>query len=144
MTRRQWACWTLAAVAAIALFIQFVPVTRVNPPEVADLDAPPEVRAILRTSCYDCHSNETVWPWYSKVAPTSWLVARDVTEGRRHLNFSKWNKYNPEKVASLRARIVREVGKGDMPPWYYTVKHRDAKLTEAQRTVLTTWTAQAK
>ena len=144
MTRRQWACWTLAAVAAIALLIQFVPVARVNPPEVTDLGAPPAVQAILRTSCYDCHSNETVWPWYSKVAPTSWLVARDVTEGRRHLNFSKWSKYNPEKVASLRARIVREVGQGDMPPWYYTFKHRDARLTEAQRKVLTTWAAPAQ
>ena len=144
MRKPKWTYKALAAVGALAVLIQVIPVSRVNPPVVADLAAPPEVKAILKASCYDCHSNETVWPWYSRVAPVSWLVASDTAEGRQHLNFSSWNQYSLDKQASLRARIAREVGKGDMPPWYYTIKHQDAKLTQGQRTTLASWVAQPR
>ena len=73
------------------------PVDRENPPVTGDIGAPSEVDAILRTSCYDCHSNETVWPWYSYLAPASWLVAEDVEHGREHLNFSEWTSYESGK-----------------------------------------------
>src|SRR5436305_15338897 len=81
---------------AIAVLIQLVPVRRDNPPAplAARLTAPPDVTAILRRSCSDCHSNETVWPWYSRVAPVSWLVANDVHGGRHQLNSSEWNGYS--------------------------------------------------
>ena len=136
--------WGLATLAGVGLAIQLVPVPLANPPVLSEIGAPPEVRAILRTSCYDCHSNEIVWPWYSRVAPVSWLVASDAARGRRHLNFSVWDGYAPEIKAKKLARTVREVAKGDMPPWYYTIKHTDARLTPAQRSLLQTWAAQAK
>src|SRR5450759_484008 len=82
---------TLAGAVVVALgAIQLIPVDRTNPPVQKEMPAPPDVQAILRRSCYDCHSNETVWLWYSKVAPISWLVSRDVRQGRRELNFSDW------------------------------------------------------
>jgi hypothetical protein len=74
---------------ALGILIQLIPIRRDNPPATGSVAAPPEVMSILRRSCYDCHSNETIWPWYSRVAPVSWLVARDVHEGRRHVNFSR-------------------------------------------------------
>ena len=135
---------SLGALVCAGLAIQLVPVPLTNPPVLSDIAAPAEVKAILKTSCYDCHSNESVWPWYSRVAPVSWLVAADAARGRRHLNFSTWDGYPPEIRAKKLARTVREVAKGDMPPWYYTIKHTDARLTPAQRSLLQTWAAQAK
>jgi hypothetical protein len=131
----------LAILAGTGVAIQFIPVSRTNPPVSSDLTAPAEVKAILRTSCYDCHSNETVWPWYSHVAPVSWLVASDTAEGRSHFNFSNWNSYPPQKQGRILAHALREIQRGDMPPWYYTIKHRDARLTPAQRATLEAWVA---
>jgi len=105
----------------------------------ADLAAPAEVKAILKASCYDCHSNETVWPWYSRVAPVSWLVSSDTAEGRGKFNFSTWNRYPADRQAAIRTRIIREVSKGDMPPWYYTLKHTGARLDAGQRALLEAW-----
>jgi hypothetical protein len=119
--------------------IQFIPVSRTNPPVESDIAAPPEVQAILRAACYDCHSNETVWPWYSRVAPVSWLVSSDTAEARGKFNFSTWNRYPAERQAAIKARIIREVGKGDMPPWYYTLKHTGARLDAAQKALLEAW-----
>src|SRR5947207_10994960 len=76
----------------VGVGLQFVPVKGigVNPPERYKLDAPPEVEAILRESCFDCHSNETRWPFYARIAPGSWLMARDVNKGRSRMDFSEW------------------------------------------------------
>jgi len=123
----------------IALAIQFIPVARSNPPANADLVAPAEVKAILKTSCYDCHSNETEWPWYSRVAPVSWLVASDTLRGRRKFNFSNWNTYPSAKQAAILAHTVREIRRGAMPPWYYTIKHGEARLTPETKAVLEAW-----
>ena len=131
----------LAALAAFGLVIQVVPMDRTNPPVQADLDAPAPVKAILRASCYDCHSNETVWPWYSRVAPVSWLVAQDVRSGRRHVNFSTWNRYDAGRRQAVVRRAVKEVQRGEMPPWYYTIKHPDGKLTPEKRAILEAWAA---
>jgi len=128
----------VAALAVAVFAIQLVPVDRSNPPVETDLGAPAEVARILRTSCYDCHSNETVWPWYSHVAPFSWLVASDTSEARGKLNFSTWNRYSPAQRALLMTRLAHEAGR-DMPPWYYTIKHTDARLSDAQRAVLQAW-----
>jgi hypothetical protein len=130
---------TLAGLALFGALIQAVPMPRANPPVESNIPVPGDVQAILRASCYDCHSNETTWPWYSRVAPVSWLVARDVADGRRHLNFSTWNRYPPERQAKFMARIIREVRKGDMPPWFYVIKHADAKLTPERQAALEAW-----
>jgi hypothetical protein len=121
------------------LVIQAIPVPRTNPPVQMDMPAPPEVKAILRTSCYDCHSNETVWPWYSRVAPVSWLVYRDTRAGRRRLNFSTWNNYSADQQAVLLAGSMRRIRNGRMPPWFYTIKHTDGKITPDKLAVLEAW-----
>ena len=89
----------------------------------------PEVAAIVYRSCRDCHTNETVWPWYSRLSPMSWLVANDVREGRAKLNFSRWDIYSPEMSQTRMGEACDEVRKGDMPLRFYTPLHPDAKLT---------------
>ena len=130
-----------AAVALIAL--QFIPIDRTNPPARGQPPASPEVQAILRRACYDCHSNETNWPWYSRVAPASLLMSRDVKEGRREVNFSTWENYDARRRARKLNEIAKEVREGDMPPWYYTPIHPDAKLSAADRELIINWTTQA-
>jgi hypothetical protein len=114
-----------------------------NPPVGGDLDAPPAVAVVLRRACYDCHSNETRWPWYARLAPASWLVAHDVSEGRRELNFSTWGAYTPHARRKKLAKSVEEVDEGEMPPWYYTLVHRDARLDAVERAALRAWAAAA-
>lgn len=127
-------------VAAFAL-IQLVPVDRSNPAVVADLQAPPEVTSVLRASCYDCHSNETRWPWYSRVAPASWLVAHDVEEGRSRLNFSLWGAYDGKRRQRLAEELWEEVEKGEMPLPLYLLAHPGARLSQDETEVLRRWSA---
>ena len=128
-----------AGIAAAFAAIQIVPVARENPPVEEDVAAPSEVASILRRSCYDCHSHETRWPWYSRVAPVSWLVAGDVRDGRRHLNFSRWNRLDDGKRAHALEEIGEVVVKGEMPLRAYLVTHPGAKLTPADVEVLRSW-----
>ena len=125
----------LIGLVVVLVAIQLVPVARTNPPVTATVPAPPEVERILRRACFDCHSNETVWPPQAYVAPASWLVAHDVKEGREELNFSEWG---PEQRKAAK-EIVKEVGKGEMPPSLYVVSHPGAKLGEDDRALLTNW-----
>lgn len=90
-----------------------------------------KTRALAKRACFDCHSNETVWPWYSNVAPMSWLVQHDVDEGRAMLNFSEWSR--PQEEAHESAEAVEE---GEMPPSVYTPLHPEAKLNAADRDAL--------
>jgi hypothetical protein len=124
------------------VLMQFVPVDRSNPHASSGPVAPPETEKILRTSCFDCHSNETKWPWYSRVAPASWLVARDVNEGREHLNFSEWNRLPPADRAEHAEEIAETVTENEMPLWFYVPLHRDAALTTAERATLMSWARQ--
>jgi hypothetical protein len=133
-----------AILVVVFVAIQFVPVNLTNPPVEYDMPAPPDVKAILKVSCYDCHSNETVWPWYSKVAPISFLLANDAEEGRQKLNFSTWTRYTPEKQSRLIAEANDEVREGGMPPWYYVIKHSEAKLSLEKRKVLEIWAASSQ
>jgi hypothetical protein len=126
------------------ILIQWVPFGRdhTNPPVVAEPNwASPQTRDLAKRACFDCHSNETVWPWYSNIAPVSWLVLRDVEEGRGVINFSEWN-------ASGSARSGREgrgggqeiaevILEGKMPPLQYLPTHPDAVLSQAERQQLT-------
>ncbi|HXH07618.1 MAG TPA: heme-binding domain-containing protein [Vicinamibacterales bacterium] len=131
--------WPLLAILAALAAIQLVPVDRSNPPVETEVPAPPEARAVLRRACYDCHSHETVWPWYSRVAPVSWLVARDVREGREHLNFSTWNRYGTKQQVKHLKESWEEVAEGEMPPWFYLPVHWDAVLSQEDRAVLRRW-----
>lgn len=125
--------------AAALLAIQLVPIARTNPPVESDVEAPPEVKALLRRACYDCHSHETAWPAYSRIAPVSWLVASDVSEGRGELNFSRWGALDAAARAKLAKKIPEEVGEGEMPPLSYRLVHPHARLTDAERVQLESW-----
>jgi cytochrome c len=99
-----------------------------------------EAKAILDRACLDCHSDETRWPWYSSIAPASWLVERDVLEARKQLNFSRWPEYGSEGERQLLGLIGEYVEAGVMPPGHYRLMHPEARLTAAERDLLTEWT----
>ena len=130
---------TVMAMAIAFLAIQFIPVNLSNPPIETEITTSPEIKAILKRACYDCHSHETVWPWYSQVAPISWLLAWDVTEGREELNFSTWNRYDSKKIGKIMKEMVEEIEEGDMPPWFYLPLHPEARLTASDRKLLIPW-----
>jgi hypothetical protein len=128
------------AVCALALAAaQMVPVQRTNPPVVTEVDAPAAVMSILRRACYDCHSNETRWPWYSRVAPTSFLVARHVKKGRGELNFSEWPILDFEGQSLEFGDIRDVVSQGKMPLRSYTWIHGDAILSQEDRDAILEW-----
>jgi hypothetical protein len=129
----------LLLVLAAALGIQLIRVERTNPLVEQEPVVPLEVKDVLRRSCYNCHSHETVWPWYASVAPASWLIVRDVNEARAHLNFSRWNLLNPKDRLHMMREIWNEVDAGHMPLWYYLPLHPDAKLTEQDISTLRGW-----
>jgi hypothetical protein len=101
--------------------------------------APANVLATLHRACYNCHSHESIWPWYSYVAPVSWLVAWDVHEGRRHLDFSTWSDYAPKDKLKKLAGISTLVQEKDMPPWYYLPLHKEAALGADDIALLSEW-----
>ena len=132
--------YTTAVVMTAALVAaQFVPATRTNPPVQSNLVAPLPIAATLRRACYDCHSNETRWPWYSGVAPVSWLIVRDVNFGREEVNFSKWGSYYPRTRRRKLQWMGRALHEKEMPPWSYRLMHPGARLTEADRAGLLSW-----
>jgi len=137
MPRRRFRRWILilgVAVFGLALVIQLVPYGwhHPNPPVTADAPWPSDAaRRIAVTSCYDCHSNETDWPVYSYVAPMSWLVRKDVEDGRDELNFSTWDEDDNDADDA-----VETIESGSMPPRRYTLIHRDASLSSEEKAVL--------
>jgi hypothetical protein len=134
---------TALVFVGLLVVIQLIPVSRDNPPPAggprAAIAAPAPVISILRRACADCHSHDTVWPWYSHVAPVSWLVASDVHEGRRHLNLSEWAGYTPADKLKKLALLSTEVQEGEMPLWYYLPLHPLARLTPEDVSTLMTW-----
>jgi hypothetical protein len=116
--------------------IQLIPVWlwQTNPPTQSQLTwSDPQTRTLVQRACYDCHSNQTTWPWYSKVAPVSWLVTWDTVRGRNHLNFDNWNAQVQREPSRLARQVEREVSSGDMPPSYYLWMHPNAKLTPQEQ-----------
>ncbi len=116
----------------ILLVIQLIPYGRNhnNPPVVSEPNWDSQLtRALVKSTCFDCHSNETIWPWYSKIAPASWLVYRDVVEGRQRVNFSNWNRAQLEEPGELTS-VIRE---GEMPPLQYILIHASARLSAGQK-----------
>ncbi|NOX84784.1 MAG: heme-binding domain-containing protein [Chlorobi bacterium] len=131
---------------AIFLIIQFIPsgrpeVKKDNPKDLlANNIVPDEIANMLKTSCYDCHSNETVYPWYAYVAPVSWLVSRDIRKGHEKLNFSEWENLNKIKKAEHLDSMSDELESEEMPLPIYLLMHSNAKLTPEQRQTLIDWT----
>lgn len=122
----------VGGIAALIVATQFVPVDRSNPTVAREIKWNSDrTRDLAVRACYDCHSNETSWPWYSRVAPVSWLVAHDVSEGRGHLNFSEWDKPNDEAQ-----EIIEVVEDGQMPLRKYELLHPEARLSAEERETL--------
>lgn len=122
----------LGIIVLTGVAIQFIPYGRnhTNPPVVAEPQWDrPSTKALFTRVCANCHSNNTTWPWYSSVAPVSWLVQRDVDEGREHFNVSMWGSQKVNKGGDA----AEEVQEGEMPPWFYVLGHPEAKLSETEK-----------
>jgi hypothetical protein len=123
--------WVIIALVVIGLLIQLIPLPdRGNNPAVVSEPAwdSPQTRLLVKQACFDCHSNETVWPWYSYVAPVSWLVYNDTMEGRSRMNFSDWASRHPDLQ-----EIIAIIQEGEMPPAVYLPMHPGARLTDAEK-----------
>jgi mono/diheme cytochrome c family protein len=134
MMLRKITLWSVGILLALFVVIQFLPLagTKTNPPVLSEPNWDSEQTQVLaQRACYDCHSNETTWPWYSNVAPVSWLVINDTNEGRAVLNFSEWGLGNEE--AEEAANTVQE---GTMPPRIYLTTHASARLSAQEKAQL--------
>lgn len=124
------------------VIIQFFPIDKTNPPLNSGMDflkiknTPPEIAQIINTSCYDCHSNETKYPWYSSISPASWFLKNHINEGRKHLNFSIFATYESKRQIHKMEECIKMIEKREMPLESYYIGHQDAKLTDNQRTEL--------
>ncbi|MCB9315099.1 MAG: heme-binding domain-containing protein [Lewinellaceae bacterium] len=133
------------ALLGILVVIQFMRPNRTNPPVDPALDIqqvlqpPADVYAILKDACYDCHSNETQYPWYSQIAPVSWWLVNHIEEGREHLNFSTLGTLALEDRAEIMEEAAEAVQKGEMPLSSYTWTHPAARLSATQRDLVVTW-----
>lgn len=121
--------------------MQFIRPTQQNAKVVNELEieAKPEIMKIFKTSCYDCHSNKTKWPWYSQVAPFSWIISSHVEDGRKALNFNLWKEYDEQKQKDKLKAIYKKIYAA-MPLKSYTRFHDEAKLTKEQRKMIRDWT----
>jgi hypothetical protein len=141
-----WFSRGILLMAVVFVVIQSIRPARTNPPVdpghelIVMMPVNAAVAATLQRSCYDCHSNKTVWPKYSHVAPASWLVAYDVRQGRRTMNFSDWASYTPQERQKLLGAICKEVSEGEMPGLPYSLLHPDSKLSLVQVQQVCEWT----
>ncbi len=139
--------WLPVVVVVVLIGLQFVRPAKTNPAVdqsqtiYANLQVPPQVAAILDRSCQDCHSNTTRWPWYSNVAPLSWLIVEDVNDGRQQLNLSEWSRYDKRRAGNKLEEICEEVKSGAMPIWSYAQIHRSDKLSPEDVKMLCDWSA---
>lgn len=146
----KWMRWIVGGIGVLvilALLIQVIPYghNHTNPAVVQEPNwNSPQTREIAKRACFDCHSNETVWPWYSNIAPVSWLVYRDVIEGRQHINFSEWDVHptlpadeGEGEQHQHGPEVFKEVLEShEMPPGTYLLMHPEARLTDQERQIL--------
>ena len=137
--------WILLILIVFVILIQFIRIDKNNPEVIKANDfiylknPPQEISHILKSSCYDCHSNETKYPWYTNVAPVSWWIKHHITEGREHLNFSEWNSYPKKKANHKLEECYEQVEIDEMPVYSYTLLHPEAKLTPGDKEKLMRW-----
>ena len=142
--------WIAIILFVVFVGIQFVRPALTNPPVdesqtiLARAKVPPDVAAILDRSCRDCHSNKTVWPWYTHVAPVSWWLKNHVDHGRKDLNLSEWGKLPADRQDRKLRQICDEVQDGNMPLASYLPMHPAAKLSDQDKKILCDWTDQER
>lgn len=132
-------------IVIVVIAMQLIQTEKTNPvtPKELEIKAEPEVMAILKKACYDCHSNEVKWPWYSHVAPFSWTINKHVKHGRAALNFSTWEEYSKEKKQKKLKEIYR-TAYASMPLGSYIYFHEEADITRDERSILRAWTGVRK
>lgn len=146
--------WSVLAVAMLLALAGFQLVRPAAPVAVLPGDrpmsdhvaVPDRVAALLREACFDCHSDETRWPWYSRVSPISWVIARDVRHGRSNLDFSRWST-DPDREPTPDQRLrwmCRDIRERTMPPRLYLVAHPSARLTPEEEDAICAWTDRAR
>ena len=138
----------LLVLLGVFVIIQIIPANRPQNENPGDYDffeannVPDNIEQLIRSSCFDCHSQEVKYPWYSYVAPVSWIVSRDVRMGRTHLDFSKWNKLEKRDRIKMASEIGEEVEEGTMPMAIYILMHAEADLSQEQRESILVWSEQ--
>jgi hypothetical protein len=141
-----WKKILLIGIGAVIILLQLFPgsrpeVRKENPHDLLlNNDVPDTIASLLRVSCYDCHSNETYYPWYAYVVPVSWLLNKDVRVGRKNVNFSEWESYDKMDKAKILTDIADEVEEGAMPLPIYLLMHPAAKRTADERELIVDWT----
>jgi hypothetical protein len=140
----------LLAILIVLIVIQFIQPARnksrqVLPTDMATMYKMPDtVQAVLKTTCYDCHSNNTNYPWYTYVQPVGWLLANHIRNGKEELNFSEFGSYTARRQRSKLKAIANQVKDGDMPLYSYTMMHKDARLTREQKKLIIDWAQKTK
>ncbi len=132
-------------ILSILIFMQFFQIDKENKKldKTLEIKAPDNIMTMLKDACYDCHSNQTKWPWYSNIAPFSWAIDTHVKDGRKALNFSTWEEYSPEEKKKKMKEIFR-TAYASMPLSSYIKFHEEADLTREQRTQIRDWTGVKK
>ena len=130
--------------------IQFIPTTR-NQSEVVPKtdfmlvnDVPNDIKNKLQVSCYDCHSNNTIYPWYNKVQPVAWFLEDHIKEGKAELNFNEWDDYSNRRKNSKLKSIINQIVNGEMPLWSYTLIHKNALLSTGEKELIIGYMKQIK
>ncbi len=132
----------IGAIILLIVLIQFIRIDKENPQSnpqyeyFAVSQVPEQVQSILKKSCFDCHSNHTLYPWYSSIAPASWMLARHIKEGREHLNFSEWGNYSLKDRMEMAEDIIEQIEDGEMPLKSYVLIHKDAKLSNEEKEII--------
>ena len=135
----------LWGVLALLVIIQFFRIDKTNPTSdpakdfIAMTNSPAEVAGMIKASCYDCHSNQSVYPWYTNVAPVSWFIKKHINEGRKHLNFSEWGNYEERRRNHKLEEFYGEVNQREMPLQSYLIIHSESRLTDEQVKKMTDW-----
>lgn len=136
----------LISLAVVFALIQFIRIDKANPPVEpektmeAAINVPADIQQIMARSCNDCHSNKTVYPWYTQIAPVSWWLKNHINEGRRELNTSEFATYAPKKRERKLKEVCEQVRSGEMPLPSYLIVHRDAALAPSEIDAICSWT----
>ncbi len=135
----------LIVLLVVFVVIQFIPTKRNQSDKMLPTDitlvyhVPKDVQSIIKISCYNCHSNNTIYPWYNKVQPVAWLLLFHIEEGKSEINFSEFGSYSMRKRKSKLKAMAHEIKEGDMPLFSYTLIHRDARISGSQKVLLLNW-----